>query len=102
MHGLRLAASQRVSVPFGRLVLEELVASTGARNQGLRQASFAVLKEAMMPAVVAEVGYLSNVEEAEKLQDPAYRELIAEGLVSAVLKWESVVPIGSVQAAQAR
>ncbi len=102
MHGLRLAASQRVSVVFGRLCLKELVAATGARNQGLRQASFAVLKEAVMPAVVAEVGYLTNVSEAEKLQDPAYRELIATGLVEAILKWEKVVPIGSIQAARAR
>ncbi len=52
----------------------------------VRQAPFAVLKEAEMPAVVLEVGYLSHAEEGRRLADPKYQERLADGIVAALIR----------------
>lgn len=58
----------------------------------VRQAAFAVLKEARMPAVVLEVGYLSHASEGKKLIDPKYQEIIARGVVKALIAYDKTVP----------
>jgi N-acetylmuramoyl-L-alanine amidase len=58
----------------------------------VRQAAFAVLKEARMPAVVLEVGYLSHAVEGKKLLDPKYQEIIAKGVVKALIAYDKIVP----------
>ncbi|RMH20776.1 MAG: N-acetylmuramoyl-L-alanine amidase [Acidobacteria bacterium] len=79
-----LAESQR----FASIVQEELNDSLGLRNRGVKQAPFRVLLGANMPAVVVELGFLSNREEAAKLQDPAYRAELVEALVRAVVRFK--------------
>ncbi len=87
LHGLHLAGSQRASVALAHRVLEGLVESTGALSRGVRHAPFAVLKEARMPALVIEVGFLSNPAEAADLARPEYRQRIAEGIAGSVRAW---------------
>ncbi len=49
-------------------------------DRGVKQAPFTVLRGATMPAVLVEVGYLSNPEDAAMLADPDVRQRIAEAL----------------------
>ena len=37
-----------------------------------------------MPAVLVELGYLSNASDAARLADPAFRDTVAEALVVAI------------------
>jgi len=66
----------------GRLV-EEL----GAEDRGVKQAPFYVLAGARMPAVLVEVGFISNPEEAERLRAPGYRDRIAQAIADGVAAW---------------
>jgi len=66
-------------------LLDALHKRTGAPRRGVMQAPFGVLKEAMMPAVVVEVGFLSHADEGKKLLDKRYRKKIARGIVDAIL-----------------
>ena len=52
----------------------------GLENWGVKRAPFIVLVATDMPAVLAEVGCLSNPKEAAMLQQPQYRQHIAEAL----------------------
>jgi N-acetylmuramoyl-L-alanine amidase len=50
----------------------------GLRNRGVRQAPFLVLIGAKMPAILAEVGFMSNATDEKLLNTPAYRQKVAE------------------------
>ena len=65
-------------------ILAGLDATVGARsgNRGLRQNDWYVVRNARMPAVLTEVGFVSNAEEAVRLADPAYLKDLAQGMYS--------------------
>lgn len=56
----------------------------GTDRRAVRQAPFAVLEGATMPAVLVEVAFLTNAEESRKLGDPAFQDRVAERLAGAV------------------
>ncbi len=56
----------------------------GTDRRAVRQAPFVVLEGATMPAVLVEVAFVSNPEEARKIADPAFQERVAERLAEAV------------------
>ena len=75
-----LAESQR----FAGLVQAELNQALELKDRGVKQAPFRVLMGAAMPAVLVELGFISNPEEEAKLQNPAYRADLVEALVRAI------------------
>ncbi len=77
-----LAESQR----FANMIQAELNETLQIKDRGVKQAPFRVLKGATMPAVLVELGFISNPEEEKKLQDPAYRDPLVEALVRAVAR----------------
>lgn len=79
-----LAESQR----FARLVQEELNQTLGLRDRGVKQAPFRVLMGANMPAVLVELGFLSNPDEESKLQRPQYRSELVDSLVRAIVRFK--------------
>ena len=80
-----LAESQRVAT----LIQQELNTTLGLRDRGVKQAPFRVLMGAAMPAVLVELGFLSNPSEAAKLEDPAYRAELVDALVRAVADYRA-------------
>ena len=80
-----LAESQRLA----KLVQEELNQALGIRDRGVKQAPFAVLLGATMPAILVELGFLSNGREEAKLLDPAYRLQLVDALVRAVTRYRA-------------
>jgi N-acetylmuramoyl-L-alanine amidase len=53
-------------------------------NRGVKQAGFRVLVGAFMPAVLVEMAFISNQQEAALLKDTAFQRKIATGLAGAV------------------
>lgn len=62
------------------ILQKKLVAQTGFRNRGVKQAGFYVLKDAFMPAVLIEAGFISNKYEEQKLRRKSYQNKIAEAI----------------------
>ncbi|MGI5864338.1 MAG: N-acetylmuramoyl-L-alanine amidase family protein [Myxococcales bacterium] len=65
-------------------VHQQLVADLKATDRGVHQAPFIVLMGAQMPAILAEVGFLSHSAEAKQLRDAAHQEKIARSLARAI------------------
>jgi N-acetylmuramoyl-L-alanine amidase len=94
-----LAESQTVA----RLIQEELNQALGLRDRGVKQAPFRVLMGAAMPAVLVELGFLSNPEEESRLADAAYRAGLVDALARAVARYRAQVaprPDGSGESAR--
>ncbi len=62
-------------------------ANASMRSRGVKKAPFVVLIGAGMPSVLAEVGFLTNRQEAALVRTPAYRQRIAEALHAAVMQY---------------
>ena len=59
--------------------------STGLEDRGVRHSRFeTVLKGQNRPAILVEGGYLSNPREAALIENPEYRQKLAEGVANAL------------------
>jgi N-acetylmuramoyl-L-alanine amidase len=56
-------------------------------DRGVRQAPFRVLMGATMPAILVEVGFISNPEEEQLLRSLAYRNQVASAMAGAVYEF---------------
>ena len=59
------------------------------KDLGVKQAPFVVLIGAAMPSVLAEISFVTNVQEAKLLKGTVYRQRIAEALFNAIRKYQS-------------
>lgn len=58
------------------------------KNRNVKSARFYVLKHACMPAVLVEVGFISNTDDASSLKTPYYRKKLAESIGEGVLRYK--------------
>ncbi len=58
------------------------------KNRGVRQAPFYVLSRAPMPAVLLELGYLSNSRDRQLLSQKFFQESLAKALAEGVKKYK--------------
>jgi N-acetylmuramoyl-L-alanine amidase len=61
-----------------------LTKNPGMDDRGVHRARWAVLRDATMPAVLIEAGFMSNPSEGKKIFDPAYRRQIAKAIVDGI------------------
>ena len=55
-----------------------------SRSRGVRQAPFYVLIGAEMPAILVEVGYITNATENRRLKGETYLKMAASGIVKGI------------------
>lgn len=63
-----------------------VINALGMKDNGVRQANFSVLRNSNMPAVLVELGYLSNPTEALNLNSSAWRAKIASAIAEGINK----------------
>jgi N-acetylmuramoyl-L-alanine amidase len=63
--------------------------NTGLKDRGVKKAPFVVLIGANMPSILAEISFVTNEKDARQLQEPEYRERVAESLYKGVAKYAS-------------
>ncbi len=63
--------------------------NAGLRNRGVKQAQYVVLTGTSMPAVLAEVSFVSSPTDENNLQSSTYRQQIAEALYRGIAHYEA-------------
>lgn len=58
-------------------------------NRGVKGARFYVLRGVRMPAVLVEVGFISNAEEEQRLRSRDYRQEVAEAIAAGILAYKA-------------
>jgi N-acetylmuramoyl-L-alanine amidase len=78
------AASEQAAT----LMLQELVAATGAANLGLvARSDMSGFNWSDVPAIIPEVGYMTNAAEDRLMATAAYQDKIVQGLTKAILSY---------------
>ncbi len=76
------------SIELAKAVCRGLGKESNFLNRGLKGANFYVLKGAKLPAVLVEVGFLSNRQEEKKLKNPVYQYRIAKGIARGIMDYK--------------
>jgi N-acetylmuramoyl-L-alanine amidase len=63
----------------------------GIEDRGVKRARFQVLREAAMPAILIEGGFMSHPTEGKKIFDPAYRKQMARAIVEGIQAYKKTV-----------
>ncbi|MBI2809343.1 MAG: N-acetylmuramoyl-L-alanine amidase [Candidatus Melainabacteria bacterium] len=80
------------SRPLAEAIHNSLYTSLGVPNRGIRKARFYVINHTTVPAILAEVGYISNKDEREKLISSDYQGKIADALAQGVILYVNKNP----------
>jgi len=72
-------------------IQKSLVRNLNVEDRGVRRARFAVLRDAAMPAVLIEAGFMSHPTEGKKIFDAAYRREMAQAIVDGVASYKRIV-----------
>jgi len=64
----------------------EAMTKTGLDSNGIREADYRVLVHTNCPAVLVELGYISNAWEAGKLRDPYMQKRLAQAIADGVVR----------------
>ena len=57
-------------------------------SRGVKQAGFYVLGGAAMPAILIEIGFVTNPKEEKKLRESRYRDEIARAIVAGLSEYK--------------
>jgi N-acetylmuramoyl-L-alanine amidase len=62
----------------------------GMEDRGVKRARFQVLREATMPGILIEGGFMSNPSDGRKIFDSAYRKQMAKAVVDGILAYKRI------------
>lgn len=87
MYGSKFFIPQFGSKELAETLQKQVVLSTENKDKGIQQQDeIYLLNNITIPAVLVEVGYLTNKQEALKMGRDDYREKIAEGIYQGILE----------------
>ncbi|MEE2830203.1 MAG: N-acetylmuramoyl-L-alanine amidase [Myxococcota bacterium] len=91
--GATAKQSRALAETVHRSMLETLRGFYGPeriRDRGVRTAPFWVLLDSQMPAILVEVGYLTNTKEEQRLRTHGFQQQVASGLTKAIIEFADI------------
>jgi len=84
----RTSESRRLAASVERALYGTLSPKNpGLRDRGVKEAGFVVLTGTSMPAILAEISFLSSPADEQNLQTSSYRQQIAEALYKGIARY---------------
>ncbi|MBN3755457.1 AMIN domain-containing protein [Paraburkholderia sp. Tr-20389] len=85
-------AQIRDSMRYGTFVLKEIGGINRLHKGSVEQAGFAVLKAPDIPSILVETAFISNPDEERRLNDDAYRDKMANAIMSGIKRYFAANP----------
>ncbi len=79
---------QSESSLLAEIVQDSMTKTLRIPNRGVKQAGFYVLGGAAMPAILVEIGFVSNPREERRLKDRKYRDEIAKAIFAGIAEYK--------------
>ncbi len=80
------------SEDLAKTIHSNLLSNLATPNRQIRKAKFYVIKNTQIPSILAEVGFITSVDERSKLQSSEYQKLIAKSLALGIIKYLIATP----------
>ena len=90
------------SARLADMVQEELSRRIPMSTRGVQEAPFRVLVGANMPAVLVEMGFISNPEDGQRLSSARFQNAVADALVDSILRFRRYIENGGTPQARSR
>ncbi len=91
---LRNRDDQHWSMALAEMVQEHVASVHPGPDRGVKQAPFAVITNALMPAVLVEMGFITNPAEEHLLDGAAFHRKVARAIADAVVEFFHRYPPG--------
>jgi len=75
------------SAALGNAIQSELIRILKNTRREAKSGDYFILNNAEMPAVIVEIGFITNPEEARLMQDPSYQNKLAWAIYAGVVKY---------------
>lgn len=85
--------NQSQALSLARCVSSSTAKEISLKNRGIKGANFFVLKNTHIPAILIEMGFISNSTEERYLKNSSYRQQLAEGLANGLLNFQKICKI---------
>ena len=82
------------SQDLARLVQEEMIASLGTVDKGVRNANFAVIRRTQGPGILVETAFINHRGDRARLTNPNFRERAARAILRGLTQFLSNKPDG--------
>jgi N-acetylmuramoyl-L-alanine amidase len=91
LRDLTSSANKNLSTKLAKIALKEMDRVAHVHSKDIQHANFFVLREAQMPAILIEAGFISNHDEEEQMLSGRYQNKIAKALSTAILQYRRSV-----------
>lgn len=72
---------------LANVIQKRLSEEVSLRNRGVRQDSYRVLRDNRHPAILIELGFITNTTELATIQSPTYHDQVAEGITKGLMEY---------------
>lgn len=83
------------SMKLGHAVLKQIGGINTLHKSHVEQAGFAVLKAPDIPSILVETAFISNPEEEQRLNDPAYQDKLVDAIVDGIKSYFAQHPLAA-------
>lgn len=88
-------ANDNNNVMLAYILQRTISRETGLEDRGMKRARFEVLREAAMPAVLIEGGFMSNRADAKKIYDSKFRKRMARAIADGILGYKQLAGVSA-------
>ncbi|MBU5345558.1 N-acetylmuramoyl-L-alanine amidase family protein [Paenibacillus lautus] len=89
-HGTETYFTRDASKPLANVMHKHLVKATELMDRGVKYSSLHVTRETTMPAVLLEIGFLSNKGDEAQLFEDDFQNRVAQGIVAGIKEYLQV------------
>ncbi|WP_338410119.1 N-acetylmuramoyl-L-alanine amidase [uncultured Flavobacterium sp.] len=79
---------RELSVELASKVQQAFTKKTSAKNRGVKEAGFLVLRKITMPRVLIEMGFVSNINEGAFLNSESGQNILAEAIAKSIIDYK--------------
>lgn len=82
---------KKESMKLAESIHESLIRHMRSKDRGIKSEMFYVLRNAYMPAILVEVGFISNHYDAKLLRKSSYKKKVAQVIAQGILEYKNEV-----------